>query len=381
LVAKLATSLALPASQVNRLRWAGRLHDLGKIAVDSTALMRPHDLSSSEWELMRRHPRLSARLLRRFRLAVPEARAIEYHHERYDGTGYYGVAQDDVPLAAHFLIVADSYDAMISDRPYRRGLPRERALGEIERGAGEQFHPVVAKAFVALQRGFDPLKMLTPEERALLRATSMPSGRRGKWLRRIARRPLVLPVTSVVVALTAAGLAQYAVAAAALGIFLATQIRQMWAGRTALRLGEQLKAAAHAEAPLDAVLVRVGAVVPVQWAGVLAWDERALDGTIILQSGDREVAPTETAITSWIVRDAESDDELLVTEGALGRAPHVALPLRSGDAVLAYLVLRLGRPVSTKLESALLAAASALAGTLVPLAEADEPATALAVVR
>ncbi len=145
-------------------------------------------------------------------LAVPEARAIEYHHERYDGMGYYGIAQNDVPLAAHFLIVADSYDAMISDRPYRRALPRERALGEIERGAGEQFHPVVAKAFVALQRGFDPLKMLTPEERELLRSTSMPSGRRGKWLRRVARRPVVLPVAALVAALTAAGLAQYALA-------------------------------------------------------------------------------------------------------------------------------------------------------------------------
>jgi hypothetical protein len=380
LVGRLATSLALPASQVDRLRWAGRLHDLGKIAVDSTALTRPHDLSSSEWELMRRHPRLSARLLRRFRLAVPEARAIEYHHERYDGTGYYGVASEDVPLAAHFLIVADSYDAMTSDRPYRRGLQRERALAEIERGAGEQFHPVVAKAFVALQHGFDPLKMLTPDERVLLRGTNMPSGRRGKQLRRIVRRPVVIPVTALVAALTAVGLGRYAVAGGALCVFAAAQLRQVWAARSATRLGEQLKAAAHAEAPLDAVLVRVGAVVPVQWAGVLAWDERALEGTIILQSGDREVAPTETAVTSWIVRDAESDDELLITEGALGRAPHVALPLRSGDAVAAYLVLRLGRGLPSQLERALVAAAPALAGTLVPSAEPAEQATSLAIV-
>jgi hypothetical protein len=380
LIGRLATSLALPASEVNRLRWAGRLHDLGKIAVDSSALMRPNDLSSGEWELMRRHPRLSARLLRRFRLAVPEARAIEYHHERFDGNGYYGIARDDVPLAAHFLIVADSYDAMISDRPYRRGLPRDRALAEIERAAGEQFHPVVAKAFVALQRGFDPLKVLTLEERTMLRGTNMPSGRRGKQLRRIVRRPIVLPVTALVVAVCAAGLGHYAVAGGALFVFAAAQVCQVWAGRSAVRLGEQLKAAAFAEAPLDAVLVRVGALVPVQWAGVLAWDERGLEGKIVQQSGDRELAPTETAVTSWIVRDAESDDEVLVTEGALGRAPHVALPLRSGDAVAAYLILRLAHSVPSRLEAALVAAAPALAGTLVPPAAEDEHQATLAVV-
>ena len=105
---------------------------------------------------MRRHPRLSARLLQRFEFVAPQARAVELHHERMDGRGYYGVGGDDLPLASHFLIVADSFDAMTTDRPYRPGLSHEAALMEIERNAGTQFHPAVAKAFVAVQRGFDP---------------------------------------------------------------------------------------------------------------------------------------------------------------------------------------------------------------------------------
>ena len=99
---------------------------------------------------MRRHPRLSARLLQRFEFVSAQARAVELHHERMDGAGYYGVGGDDLPLASHFLIVADSFDAMTTDRPYRAGLSHEAALTEIERNAGTQFHPTVA---TSLRRG------------------------------------------------------------------------------------------------------------------------------------------------------------------------------------------------------------------------------------
>ena len=123
------------------------------------------------------HPRLSARLLQRFEFVSPQAQAVELHHERMDGRGYYGVGGDDLPLASHFLIVADSFDAMTTDRPYRAGLSHEAALMEIERNAGTQFHPAVAKAFVAVQRGVDP------DRRALARRS---------W-RRLARRVRALP--------------------------------------------------------------------------------------------------------------------------------------------------------------------------------------------
>src|SRR2546428_2478809 len=191
---------APPSPGAARLRWAGRLHDLGKIAVDAGVLRKPERLNQEEWAAMRRHPRLSARLLRRFRFASEEARAVEYHHERFDGGGYYGIERQEVPLAAHFIVVADSYDAMTTDRPYRSRLSREHALAQIEENAGTQFHPGVARAFVALQRGRDPVEALAAAELAELRALSL---RRRPGLtsarRYLAGRPEILVVFGIVV--------------------------------------------------------------------------------------------------------------------------------------------------------------------------------------
>src|SRR4029078_4948560 len=151
-----------------------RLHDLGKVAVDASVLRKRGGLDGAEWAAMRRHPRLSARLLQRFEFVAPQAHAVELHHERVDGHGYYGVGGGDLPLASHFLIVADSFDAMTTDRPYRKGLSHEDALLEIERNAGTQFHPAVAKAFCAVQRGVNPTTVLTPDELAEIRSASTP---------------------------------------------------------------------------------------------------------------------------------------------------------------------------------------------------------------
>src|ERR687897_824643 len=102
------------------------------------------------------------------------------HHERWDGQGYYGIERERVPLASHLLTVADTFDAMTSDRPYRAGLPEEDALAEIESQAGSQFHPAVAHAFVAVRRGQDPETVLEAAELAELRSLSfdMPASRR-----------------------------------------------------------------------------------------------------------------------------------------------------------------------------------------------------------
>ena len=173
-VDSLARALGFPYSDIDRLRWAARLHDLGKVAVDAAVLGKTGKLTPAQWGTVWRAPRLSARLLRRFELSAAEARAVEYHRERFDGRGYYGIPSADQPLAAHFLVVADSFDAMTSDRPYRVGLSTEEALAEIERNIGTQFHPAVAKAFVALQRGQDPYANLNPEEQAQLRGAAAP---------------------------------------------------------------------------------------------------------------------------------------------------------------------------------------------------------------
>src|SRR5207244_9826974 len=149
--------------------------------------------------------------------AADEARAVEYHHERFDGRGYYGIEPKNIPLAAHFLIVADSYDAMRSDRPYRRGLPKEQALGEIEANAGSQFHPAVAKAFVALERGADPLAELSPGEQADLRRLSARQGlKRRLAAASLLGQPDLFAVGAVAAALFLAGFREFPFAAAAL---------------------------------------------------------------------------------------------------------------------------------------------------------------------
>src|SRR5205823_6006928 len=157
-VDRLARSLGLPFSDIDRLRWRARPHDLGKVAVDAPLLRKEGRLDAAEWAAMRRHPRLSARLMQRFEFAAGQARAVEFHHERFDGQGYYGIGGDALPLASHFLIVADSFDAMTHDRPFRPALSREDALAELEQNSGTQFHPTVAKAFVAVERGQDPAR-------------------------------------------------------------------------------------------------------------------------------------------------------------------------------------------------------------------------------
>src|SRR4051794_11356573 len=314
---RLARALRLPFSDIDRLRWAGRLHDLGKVAVDSNVLRKPERLDGAEWAAMRRHPRLSARLLQRFEFVATQARAVELHHERMDGSGYYGVAADDLPLASHFLIVADSFDAMTTDRPYRRGLTREEALAEIERNMGSQFHPVVAKAFVALERGLDPQQVLTPDELAQVRGASastrlgvVPGGRDLK------ERPELLALGGVVLALVGLGFDQHwlavvgaVLAAAGVGLRLLARARSE-------RLTDSLRRALHAPgrpALFDEVVDGLDRAWPVSRACLVSWDEDGLGGRIELSRGG---GPPEAALMSWLVREAESGADVIVTSGA-----------------------------------------------------------------
>jgi hypothetical protein len=376
-VGELGEALGLPTLEVARLRWAGRVHDLGKIAVDTSVLLKPSALSPSEFEDMRRHPRLSARMLRRFRFAREEARAVEYHHERFDGRGYYGIAGHELPLAAHFLTVADSFDAMTSDRPYRKGMSLERALDEIERGRGTQFHPAVARAFVALKRGEDALSVLGPAELAELRRLSLRPRR--DWPRAIAARQLELAaLVGLVASLAAVGLGSVALALP-LGATAAVAL----AGRTLLRIRGQRLSEALACAALGArdpeaafrSVVRCLAVdVELVWAGLVAWDEQRLDGALEHEWNTRSTGPSEAALKSWLMRDGDSSRAILVEAGReLGcGGEYTALPLRDGDRLCGYLVLAFHRAAPRATRAALRAFPAEAAQRLAP-APAHQP--------
>jgi HD-GYP domain-containing protein (c-di-GMP phosphodiesterase class II) len=368
-VDSLARALGLPYSDIDRLRWAARLHDLGKVAVDAAVLSKPGKLRPSEWGTVWRAPRLSARLLRRFEVSAAEARAVEYHRERYDGRGYYGIPAEDQPLAAHFLVVADSFDAMTSDRPYRAGLSRDEALAEIERNIGTQFHPTVAKAFVSLQRGQDPFSVLTAEEREEIRGASTPyrvPDIRGA--RRLRERPELVALAGVIAALGGVGLEQLWLVGAGVAAAVSGFALQVWMRLRANRLARALAdALAAGERPrvFEALERLLRETTHSDWVALVQWQEDGLGGEIELARGD---GPPAIALMSWLVREAESRDDLLVTAAHElgGDGVYVALPLRrENSALTGFLVLHspsaLRRHVATALNSSLDAIGLALA--------------------
>jgi HD-GYP domain-containing protein (c-di-GMP phosphodiesterase class II) len=145
----IARRLGWDEDRLDLLQLGGPLHDVGKLAISDDVLRKPGRLDDDELAQIREHPRLGARILLRlaaFRGALPY---VLYHHERWDGTGYpTGRAGEQIPVEARVLAVADAYDAMTSDRPYRRALSRDRALAEVERCSGSQFDPEIVRIFL-----------------------------------------------------------------------------------------------------------------------------------------------------------------------------------------------------------------------------------------
>ena len=140
LAEKLAVEMGLPWQEVHTVRAAARVHDLGKIEMDANVLTRPGPLGKEGWDLMHRHPSAGAEIVVRFPEFAQGANYVRCHHERWDGKGYpRGLHGEEIPLGARIIAVADAYDAMLTDRPYRKALSLEMALAEFQRGAGMQW--------------------------------------------------------------------------------------------------------------------------------------------------------------------------------------------------------------------------------------------------
>jgi diguanylate cyclase (GGDEF)-like protein/putative nucleotidyltransferase with HDIG domain len=144
----IAAELGMGPRETERVHLAGMLHDIGKIGISDTILQKPGKLTETEWEEMRKHPELGARILDGARLEDISA-WVRAHHERPDGRGYpEALANEQIPIQAKILAVADSYEAMTAHRIYKPGMPEEAAREELLRCAGSQFDPAVVLAFI-----------------------------------------------------------------------------------------------------------------------------------------------------------------------------------------------------------------------------------------
>jgi len=142
-----AREMGLPERQIEQIELAGLLHDIGKIGVEDRVLMKPSRLDSDEIELMRRHPMYGASILEPAAALRPLVPLVLHHHENFDGTGYPdGLKGEEIPLGSRIIIVADAYEAMTSDRIYRKAIGHERAIEQLHKYKGVQFDATVVRA-------------------------------------------------------------------------------------------------------------------------------------------------------------------------------------------------------------------------------------------
>ena len=145
---RLGYELGLDAAALRDLELGALMHDIGKIGVPDAILRKPARLDDDEWEKMRLHPLHGQKILRNIQFLSGAALVVAQHHEKWDGSGYpLGLRGEDISLGARIFTVVDAFDAMISDRVYRKGCSYDDALEELERFAGTQFDPLVVEAF------------------------------------------------------------------------------------------------------------------------------------------------------------------------------------------------------------------------------------------
>lgn len=148
----LARELGLPAALAQHVEYAALMHDIGKIGVDDAILRKPGKLTDEEYAKVKQHPAIGSRILAPVGFLAPVAPMILYHKEWFNGQGYpEGLAGEEIPLGARIVGLIDAWNAMTSDRPYRKAMSEEAALAEIRRSSGTQFDPRVVEAFVRVR--------------------------------------------------------------------------------------------------------------------------------------------------------------------------------------------------------------------------------------
>ncbi|MDD4012653.1 MAG: HD domain-containing protein [Candidatus Omnitrophica bacterium] len=165
--------------EIKRLQYASMLHDAGQISIPEKVLMKRGGLTGREYEIIKKHPLKGASILSNFKplkLIVP---IILYHHESYNGTGYpKGLKKEEIPLSARILAVVSSFEAMISDKPYRKALSINTAIDEVEKGSGTQFDPKVVAVFLETVSRKDMRKLIERELQKLKSAKRLKHGPR-----------------------------------------------------------------------------------------------------------------------------------------------------------------------------------------------------------
>ena len=147
----LARELNLPEGEINNIEYAALLHDIGKIGIDERILGKNDGLTSEEFKRIKEHTIMGANIIRPVEFLKDSYKTVYHHHERYNGKGYPdGLKGEDIPISARIIAVADAYDAMGSDRPYRKKLNKDKILKELKDQSGKQFDPEVVKALISV---------------------------------------------------------------------------------------------------------------------------------------------------------------------------------------------------------------------------------------
>ncbi len=157
IVVEIARQLQLPDAEIDRIQVAALLHDVGKVAIPEEILEKPSALSTGEWRSVVQHPRIGQVILEQASALKDAVPIILHHHERFAGHGYpYGLRGNEIPLGARIVAIADAYDAMIHDRPYKRAMSHDQAIAELRRHAGTQFDPDLVNLFCDLYAAHAP---------------------------------------------------------------------------------------------------------------------------------------------------------------------------------------------------------------------------------